>query len=1531
VPVNYVGATTNAANAFRGYVGEPDSNSVTFYGVSVLPPVYGGYGRIFRITSLRVPTVGMTAGQQILSTISVTNTTALPLASTVGIAGVAGNPMTAIVDPAPSGGQHPFSQCAAPQSPALTAKLSFTEGFVSMFRTRVVPLSDTAWASTTPNTGTPGQNMPGGLYSGVANNSQSGFILPASTATVNSVTYTAGLADFGTRLKAVFTNIPSGITLYVSTSNASGYAIPGGQSTVPYAVLVANSQSNEAKDDGTALTPLTAGAVTGSDGLTAYPLTPDSSGTTAAIWEVVNANQTALDTLTFGVYATYNGTPSITGQTGQPVNNVALSFAPEPGGGTFTLASANTPEPSPVPRYSIVTPEQGSWISIAACTVDVTGSSPVAFSYTAGGTAPASQTVTVTTSPSTLPVPATPVVTTPDHGAWLGASLSGGTLTLSVDPAGLAASATAYTGNVKLSAAGVTDVLVPVTLTVYPAAALTIGKTHTGNFTQGQTGASYSITVANGASASATSKKVTVTESVPSGMTLVSMAGIGWDCTTLPSCTRSDSLAAGSVYPAIAVTVNVASNAAANLTNSATLSGEVSPGGDTANDTATIVQLPDLTIAKSHSGNFTQGQTGAHYAITVTNGGTGPVAGSNTVTVVDTLPSGLTATAISGVNWNCTLATLTCTRADALAAGASYPAITVTVNVAANAAASVTGSATVSGGGEINTANDTASDPTTVTQLPDLTIAKSHAGNFTQGQTGAQYVIAVTNSGIGPVVAGNTVTVVDALPTGLTATAIAGTNWNCALATLTCTRADALAVSASYPAITVTVNVAATAPSSVTNRATVSGGGESNTANDAASDAATITQLPDLAIAKSHAGNFTQGQMGAQYAITVTNSGNAAVVAGNTVTVVEALPTGLTATAIAGTNGNCTLATLTCTRADALAVSASYPAIAVTVNVAATAASSVTNTATVSGGGEINTANDTAGDITSIQQFVNIVVGTSPAGLSFTVDGVTYTSAHTFQWVAGSAHDIGTTTPQSISDQPFKFSTWPDSTAIVHTIAPNTAAIYTATFAAISRSGQTINFPPIPDKTFGDPPFSVSATASSGLPVSFSIDSGPATISGNIVSPKGAGTVTVVASQAGNAMFAPAVAVLGSFRVLSPNFTLSLAASPSAGGTIAATPSGGVYASGATVQVTAQPNSGFIFTGFSGDLSGTTNPQPVAMSQNRSVTANFAALSTGSADQLTFGVQTGSALPGSIAIPLDLGSSTAAVAVVPGTGGNWLSATLTPIANPTAVQLSLNASVADGLTSGTYLSYVVITTASGQRVVTVKLLIDSIGVSRVTDSAGYQARDLASDEWLTIFGVNEATQTAQATSTPGQTSLAGTSVTITDSAGVTRSALLSYVSPAQINLLTPSGMATGAGVLTVVNGWNQQATVNVTLGAVSPGLFSADWTGEGVAAAVILHVAADYTTSTSLAANCGSSSTCAAIPIDAGNSAGQVYLSLYGTGIRGRSSLSQVTVTVGGVPVQVQYAGAQSQYPGLDQINVLLPCGFRGMAISVPN
>ena len=542
---------------------------------------------------------------------------------------------------------------------------------------------------------------------------------------------------------------------------------------------------------------------------------------------------------------------------------------------------------------------------------------------------------------------------------------------------------------------------------------LSITKSHTGNFTQGQNGATYTITVSNAGGAGPTDgTTVTVTDTLPGGLTATAISGTGWTCTQPSgSCTRSDVLAAGASYPAITLTVNVGAAATSPQVNMASVSGggDASAGNNSANDSTTIdtVTPPDLSITKTHTGNFIQGQTGATYTITVSNaGGAGPTDGS-TVTVTDTLPTGLTATAISGTGWSCTLGTLTCTRTTVLAPGASYPAITLTVDVAGNASTPKVNTADVSGGGDVTAGNNTAMDSTIIDKDPDLTIAKTHTGNFTQGQTGATYTITVSSAGGGGDTDGSTVSVIDSLPAGMTATAISGTGWSCTLGTLTCTRSDILTAGSSYPAITLTVDVSATAGSPLVNSVTVSGGGDITSGNNTDNDSTNINKIADLTITKTHAGNFTQGQTGATYTITVSNVAGAGATDGSTVTVTDTLPAGLTATAISGTGWTCTQPSGPCTRTTNINQNQSYPAITLTVNVASNATSPQVNMVSVSGGGDLTPANDSASDSTTIVQKANLSITKTHAG-NFTQGQVGATYTITVSNAAGSGPTDGT-------------------------------------------------------------------------------------------------------------------------------------------------------------------------------------------------------------------------------------------------------------------------------------------------------------------------------------------------------------------------------------------------------------------------------------------------------------------------------------------------------------------------------------------
>ncbi len=131
-----------------------------------------------------------------------------------------------------------------------------------------------------------------------------------------------------------------------------------------------------------------------------------------------------------------------------------------------------------------------------------------------------------------------------------------------------------------------------------PLAALSIGMSHSGNFVQGQ-GGTYAVTVSNSPAASPTAGTVTVTETVPIGLTLVSMAGPGWDCSppngTPPpgnSCSRNNSLSPGASYPVLTITVNVSADAAATVINSVTVAGGGSASASATDSTNVVASRP---------------------------------------------------------------------------------------------------------------------------------------------------------------------------------------------------------------------------------------------------------------------------------------------------------------------------------------------------------------------------------------------------------------------------------------------------------------------------------------------------------------------------------------------------------------------------------------------------------------------------------------------------------------------------------------------------------------------------------------------------------------------------------------------------------------------------------------------------------------------------------------------------------------------------------------------------------------------------
>ncbi len=317
---------TAPANIFQGIV---SGNQVIFNGIPILAPSTSGVGRVFRITNVRANASGLGTGglpgtTQVLASISISGNTALPVNNPVLIAGFIQKGLTTSVQSATDTtktGTTTFQQCVAASKSAV-ATLAFTENFATAFK---------------PRGGTP-QNIPGSIY-----NTESGFVDTgySNSASLGTPAY-AGLADFGTRLKAVFNNLPAGVRIFVTTTNLTGAASVGAPGVNAVAVV-----SETAPDSGTTavgysiplLPPTTTGP--GTSQLAELPVVGNSA---TAVWEVQNTNPSLAETYYFGVYITYSASPATGSPTAPATATVNMSFAPT---STVTTASST----APIPRF----------------------------------------------------------------------------------------------------------------------------------------------------------------------------------------------------------------------------------------------------------------------------------------------------------------------------------------------------------------------------------------------------------------------------------------------------------------------------------------------------------------------------------------------------------------------------------------------------------------------------------------------------------------------------------------------------------------------------------------------------------------------------------------------------------------------------------------------------------------------------------------------------------------------------------------------------------------------------------------------------------------------------------------------------------------------------------------------------------------------------------------------------------------------------------------------------------------------------
>ncbi len=354
VAVN-AGSTTQGPNVFQGIVGSQGTNTVQFFGVPILPAGSAGVQHTYRITNIRVSAAGLPNQTQVSAFLTSSNTSAFPVTSTSLLVGTVASPSMIFKSSLVSdtgGFGNPFLQCDG-ASRFNTASISFTETQDgAAFKTRVLPvavgegtflgvLSD----GTGDNIGI--QNTPGGVF----NNSESGFIFPIGARV-------AGLADYGTRLKAVFFNIPSGVSIFVPVRLLSG-------ATVGSSATVANLVTSETVSDDTAGAFVTAAGP--------VQLARDATTNTAtAVWEIIQSNANTLESVSGTISISF--TPDLVNKIPTPtaagVGTVRGSYAPEPSQGAFTAATGPTARNTAlIPRFTTPLTTNGpfTFITINIC------------------------------------------------------------------------------------------------------------------------------------------------------------------------------------------------------------------------------------------------------------------------------------------------------------------------------------------------------------------------------------------------------------------------------------------------------------------------------------------------------------------------------------------------------------------------------------------------------------------------------------------------------------------------------------------------------------------------------------------------------------------------------------------------------------------------------------------------------------------------------------------------------------------------------------------------------------------------------------------------------------------------------------------------------------------------------------------------------------------------------------------------------------------------------------------------------------
>jgi uncharacterized protein (TIGR03437 family) len=228
-----------------------------------------------------------------------------------------------------------------------------------------------------------------------------------------------------------------------------------------------------------------------------------------------------------------------------------------------------------------------------------------------------------------------------------------------------------------------------------------------------------------------------------------------------------------------------------------------------------------------------------------------------------------------------------------------------------------------------------------------------------------------------------------------------------------------------------------------------------------------------------------------------------------------------------------------------------------------------------------------------------------------------------------------------------------------------------------------------------------------------------------------------------------------------------------------------------------------------------------------------------------------------------------------------------------------------------------------------RFTLDGAASHAVVSAADFAAGPLARESIAAVFNGSSqefSTDARAAETLPLPMNLAGTQITLRDSAGVEHTAPLFFVSPTQINFQIPASAAVGLAAVTIRNASGQLSQGVIEIVETAPGLFSADASGQGFAAGVLMRVKGGEASYEPLTRYDAAQKTHVAVPIQFGAEEEPLFLILFGTGLRHNNG--EVMARSGNTELPVLYAGAQGEMAqgmiGLDQINLAVPRSLAG-------